>query len=135
MQNQHSMIGRSIVIKGEITTSDPLYIDGRVEGSIDAPAQRVTVGREGNVKGDICAREVVIMGNVCGNLNGRDRVEIRSDGWLTGDLAANRLCVEDGAFLKGAINVRKASEIDKSEIPPVAEEEAERRTIESLAVS
>src|SRR3974390_2901073 len=92
--SQHSMIGKSIVIKGEIACSDPLYIDGCVEGLINAPAHRVTIGREGRVNADISAREVVIMGDVCGNLIGGDRVEIRSNGSLKGDLTAHRICIE-----------------------------------------
>ena len=147
-QSQHSMIGKSIVIKGEIAGSDPLYIEGCVEGSISAPAQRVTVGREGKVKADISAREVVVMGNVRGNLNAGDRVEIRSDGSLRGDLAAHRICIEDGAFLKGSIHVRKASERDKAEVQeephpvfeleqatPTAEPDLDRETWAGLAVS
>ncbi len=115
--NQHSMIGKSIVIKGEIASSDPLYIDGCVEGLINAPAHRVTIGREGKVRADISAREVVIMGEVCGNLIGGDRVEIRSDGSLMGDLTAHRICIEDGAFLKGAIDVLQLSETDNAGAP------------------
>lgn len=115
VQNQHSMIGKSIVIKGEIAASDPLYIYGSVEGSISSPAQRVTIGREGKVKADINAREIVIMGDVCGNLEGSERVEIRAEGSLTGDLAARRVCIEDGACLKGAVDVRKGGEVDKAE--------------------
>jgi cytoskeletal protein CcmA (bactofilin family) len=139
------MIGKSIVIKGEITASDPLYIDGTVEGLILAPAHRVTIGRDGKVKADISAREVVIMGDVCGNLDGGDRVEIRSEGSLTGDLTAHRICIEDGAFLKGAVDVRKDSEIDNAVDPQLALEEDEaasaaaeqdpdRRTWGNLAV-
>jgi cytoskeletal protein CcmA (bactofilin family) len=145
--NQHSMIGKSIVIKGEITSSDPLYIDGCVEGLINAPANRVTIGKEGKVKADISAREVVIMGDVYGNLIGGDRVEIRSDGSLRGDLTAHRICIEDGAFLKGAIDVLRLSETDKSgaleethsalepgEAAPVAKPELDIRVLESVAV-
>ena len=133
-QNQLSTIGKSIVIKGEIASSDPLYIYGCVEGSISAPAHRVTVGREGNVKADITAREVVVMGDVCGNLEGSYRVEIRSDGTLTGGLTAHRVCVEEGAVLKGAIDVRKASEIEKTEVQEesAAVLEAEEETEEEL---
>jgi cytoskeletal protein CcmA (bactofilin family) len=112
---QYSMIGKSIVIKGEIAASDPVYVYGSVEGSISAPAHRVTIGKEGKVKADISALEVVIMGEVCGNLDGGERVEIRSDGSLTGDLVTNRLCVEDGAILKGAIDVCRSNEKDKAE--------------------
>jgi cytoskeletal protein CcmA (bactofilin family) len=114
-QNGHSMIGKSIVIKGEISASDPVYIYGCVEGTIHAPAQRVTIGKEGKAKADISAREVVIMGDVCGNLDAGYRVEIRSNGSLTGDLAAPRVCIEDGASLKGVIDVRQSSAEDSSE--------------------
>ncbi|HUN85616.1 MAG TPA: polymer-forming cytoskeletal protein [Terracidiphilus sp.] len=110
------MIGKSIVIQGEIAASDALFIYGRVEGSISAPAHRVTVGSEGVVKADIHAREIVIMGDVCGNLNCSDRVEIRRDGSLMGDLAASRVSIEDGAFLKGAIDVCRPAATDKAEI-------------------
>ncbi len=116
-QNQHSMIGKSIVIKGEIAATDPLYIYGSVEGSISAPANRVTVGKEGRVKASVSAREVIVMGEVSGNLEGSYRVEIRSEGSLTGDLAAHRVCVEEGAVLKGSIDIRKAPEPVKAEVP------------------
>jgi len=114
-QSQYSMIGKSIVIKGEITASDPLYVYGRVEGLINAEAHRVTIGKEGRVKADISAREVVIMGEVCGNLDGGYRVEIRSDGSLTGDLTAQRVCIEDGALLKGSIDVRRSGNEEDAE--------------------
>lgn len=107
--SQHSMIGKSIRIKGEIAAADPVYIYGSVEGSISAPAHRVTVGKEGTVKADITAREVVVMGEVHGNVNGGDRVEIRSEGSLTGDLATHRIVVEDGAVVTGSVDIRKPS--------------------------
>ena len=104
-QNQYTMIGKSIRIKGEIDASDPIYIYGSVEGSINAPAHRVTVGKEGTVKADISAREVVVMGDVCGKLRSEERVEIRSEGSLLGNLETKRLCVEEGAVLQGTIDV------------------------------
>lgn len=113
--NQYSMIGKSIVIKGEIVASDPVYVYGSVEGSINAPAHRVTIGKEGRVKADIRAREVVIMGEVCGNLDSRERVEIRSDGSLMGDLTTSRIYVEEGAVLSGSIDVHKPSKKEKAE--------------------
>jgi cytoskeletal protein CcmA (bactofilin family) len=131
-QNQHSTIGKSIVIKGEITASDPLYIYGRVEGLISAPEQRVTVGKEGKVKADISAREIVVMGDVCGDLDSSDRVEIRSDGSLTGDLGASRVCIEDGAFLKGAIDVRRPTENAKAEGPVLVSEPRETAPAQDL---
>ena len=100
-------IGKSLVIKGEVTGSESLYIDGRVEGSINLSGNRVTVGRNGVVSANINAREIVVLGKVRGNITASDRVDIRSDGSLTGDVIAARISIEDGAFFKGGIDIRK----------------------------
>ena len=100
-------IGKSLVIKGEVTGSESLYIDGRVEGSINLAGNRVTIGRNGVVAANINAREIVVLGKVRGNLTASDRVDIRSDGSLTGDVIAARISIEDGAFFKGGIDIRK----------------------------
>jgi cytoskeletal protein CcmA (bactofilin family) len=101
-------IGRSIVIKGEISGAETLYVDGRVDGSINLLENRVTIGRNGTVKGGIAAREVVVMGKVEGNLVVSDRVDIRSEGSVTGDVVAQRLSIEDGAFFKGSVDLGKS---------------------------
>jgi cytoskeletal protein CcmA (bactofilin family) len=106
---EQATIGRTIVIKGEVTGSEPLYVDGRVEGSINIPESRVTVGRGGSVSADINAKEVVIMGKVQGNVICGDRVDIRAEGSLTGDVVTPRISVEDGAFLKGAVDIQKSA--------------------------
>ena len=103
-------IGKSLVIKGEVTGSESLYIDGRVEGSINLAGNRVTVGRNGVVSANINAREIVVLGKVRGNLTASDRVDIRSDGSLTGDVVAARISIEDGAYFKGGIDIRKAGQ-------------------------
>ena len=103
-------IGKSLVIKGEVTGSESLYIDGRVEGSINLAGNRVTVGRNGVVAANINAREIVVLGKVRGNLTASDRVDIRSDGSLTGDVVAARISIEDGAFFKGGIDIRKGTQ-------------------------
>src|SRR6266851_1848225 len=103
-------IGKSLVIKGEVTGSESLYIDGRVEGSINLAGNRVTIGRNGVVAANINAREIVVLGKVRGNLTASDRVDIRSDGSLTGDVVAARISIEDGAFFKGGIDIRKAGQ-------------------------
>jgi cytoskeletal protein CcmA (bactofilin family) len=101
-------IGKSLVVKGEVTGSEPLYIDGRVEGSISLAGNRVTIGRNGVVAADINAGEIVVLGEVRGNLVSSDHVEIRSEGSLTGDVVAQRISIEDGAFFNGSIDIRKA---------------------------
>src|SRR3989440_2778730 len=111
-------IGKSLVIKGEVTGSESLYIDGRVEGSINLSGNRVTVGRNGVVAANINAREIVVLGKVRGNLTASDRVDIRSDGSLTGDVVAARISIEDGAFFKGGIDIRKAGQKPNGEELP-----------------
>jgi len=102
-------IGKSLTIKGEITGSDSLFIDGKVEGSISIPGNRVTVGKDGNVTASISAREIVVLGKLMGNVNATDRVDIRAEAALTGDVATARISIEDGAVFKGGIDLRVAS--------------------------
>jgi len=108
-------IGRSVVIKGELTGAESLFIDGRVEGSINFPDNRVTVGRNGNVAANITAKEVVIMGKVQGNVECADRLDIRSEGVLAGDVITHRISVEEGAILKGGVEVRNPEKKDQKD--------------------
>ena len=124
---EQATIGKSLVIKGEVTGSESLYIDGKVEGSIQLPGNRVTVGRNGQVSANINAREVVVLGKVRGNLNASDRVDIRNEGSLTGDVVAQRISIEDGAFFKGGIDIRKPGQQKNDSKEPVS--------IESSAVA
>ena len=117
-------IGKSLVIKGEVTGSESLYIDGKVEGSIQLPGNRVTIGRNGQVSANINAREVVVLGKVRGNLNASDRVDIRNEGSLTGDVVAQRISIEDGAFFKGGIDIRKPGQQKDSKEPVSIESSA-----------
>ncbi|MGC1782472.1 MAG: polymer-forming cytoskeletal protein [Acidobacteriaceae bacterium] len=105
--SEQATIGKSLTIKGEITGSEMLYIDGHVEGSVSLPGNRVVIGRNGHVGANISAREVVILGKVNGNINATDRVDIRNEGSLTGDVVAQRISIEDGAYFKGGIDIRK----------------------------
>lgn len=104
---EQATIGKSLVVKGEVTGSESLYIDGRVEGAINLPGNRVTVGRNGQVQANVNAREVVVLGKVKGNINASDRVDIRNEGSLTGDVVCQRISIEDGAYFKGGIDIRK----------------------------
>jgi cytoskeletal protein CcmA (bactofilin family) len=107
---EQATIGRTLVIKGELSGSEALYIDGRIEGKISMPDNRVTIGRNGTVQANITAREVVVLGKVSGNIECSDRVDIRSEGSVTGDVSTVRISVEDGAVLKGGIEVRSGEQ-------------------------
>jgi len=116
---EQATIGRTVVIKGEVSGSESLYIDGRVEGSVTFKDHRVTVGRNGVVQANISAREVVIMGKVTGNVECSDRVDIRSEGTLTGDVVSARISVEDGAMLRGSVQLNPTEQKqDKSHDAP-----------------
>jgi cytoskeletal protein CcmA (bactofilin family) len=100
-------IGKGLFIKGEISGTESLYIDGKIEGSINLPGNRVTIGRNGQVAASINAREIVVLGKIRGNVSASDRVDIRAEGSLAGDVAAARISIEDGAYFKGGIDIRK----------------------------
>jgi cytoskeletal protein CcmA (bactofilin family) len=114
---EQATIGKSLIVKGEVSGSESLYIDGKVEGAINLPGNRVTVGRNGQVAANITAREVVVLGKVRGNIHASDRVDIRSEGSLTGDVAAARISIEDGAYFKGGIDIRKPGEVKNGSAP------------------
>ena len=118
---EQATIGKGLFIKGEITGSESLFIDGKVEGSILLNGNRVTVGRNGQVAASITAREVVVLGKVRGNVTASDRVDIRAEGALTGDVAAARISIEDGAFFKGGIDIRKPDGKNAGANAPAAE--------------
>jgi cytoskeletal protein CcmA (bactofilin family) len=125
---EQATIGRSLVIKGEVSGTESLYVDGRIEGTISLPENRLTIGRNGVVQANINAREVVVMGKVTGNIECADRIDIRSEGSVTGDVSTVRISVEDGAVLKGGIQVRsgehKQQNKGQSQAKPVEQPKA-----------
>jgi cytoskeletal protein CcmA (bactofilin family) len=112
---EQATIGKSLAIQGEVSGSESLYIDGRVEGSINLPEHCVTVGRNGVVSANITAREIVILGTVQGMMTASDRLHISSEGALTGDVITQRVSLEEGAYFKGSIDIRKGN-ADSNEI-------------------
>ena len=119
---EQATIGKSLIVKGELSGSESLYIDGKVEGAINLPGNRVTIGRNGQVAANILAREIVVLGKVRGNCQASDRVDIRSEGSLTGDVIAARISIEDGAFFKGGIDIRKPGAEPKAAATPAVNE-------------
>ncbi len=103
-------LGASLHVKGEISGNEDLLIDGSVEGLIQLDERKLTIGATAKVTADIIAREVVVYGNVKGNLRAKDRIEIKKDGSVNGDLTTARIMIEDGAYFKGSIEIDKTSE-------------------------
>src|SRR5438132_1338374 len=98
-------IGASLEIKGRITAEEDLQIDGKVEGPISIRGHRLTIGRSGQLSSEVSARELVVFGKVTGNINATDRVEIKKDGAVIGDIQTARISIEDGAVFKGRIEI------------------------------
>ncbi len=103
-------LGASLHVKGEISGNEDLLIDGSVEGLVQLDERKLTVGATAKVTADIIAREVVVYGNVKGNLRAKDRIEIKKDGSVNGDLTTARIMIEDGAYFKGSIEIDKSAE-------------------------
>jgi cytoskeletal protein CcmA (bactofilin family) len=103
-------LGASLHVKGEITGNEDLAIDGSVEGLVHLEDRKLTVGASAKLTADVIAREVVVYGNVKGNLRARDRIEIKKDGSVVGDLTTARIMIEDGAYFKGSIEIDKTGD-------------------------
>ena len=108
-------LGATLHVKGEITGNEDLHIDGTVEGLVQLEDRKLTVGASAKVTADIIAREVVVYGNVKGNLRARDRIEIKKDGSVVGDLTTARIMIEDGAYFKGSIEIDKTGDAGDSD--------------------
>jgi cytoskeletal protein CcmA (bactofilin family) len=106
-------ISQGIKIKGEITGSEDLFIDGPVEGKLNLGNSSVTIGPNGTVKADIAAREVVVRGRVEGKIAGKERVQLWSTGQVSGEISTQRLAIEDGAVLRGKVETGRP--VDRSE--------------------
>ena len=100
-------LGKSVHVKGQILSREDLTIDGEVEGTIELTENRLTVGPNGRVTANIKAREIIVLGTVNGNLEVTDKIDIRKEARLIGDLRSARIVIEDGAFFKGSIDIVK----------------------------
>jgi cytoskeletal protein CcmA (bactofilin family) len=112
-----TLIGPSMVIRGELSCSEDLYIDGQVEGVIDPKGNRLTVGPHGRVKANVNASAVVVQGKLDGTVQASDRVDLKQSAVVTGDIAAQRISIDEGAYFKGRVNIQK--EGPKNEVSTV----------------
>lgn len=111
-----TVLGRSVVTRGEMSANEDLLIEGQFDGTIGMKDHCLTVGTNGQVKAEIQARQVIIHGTVNGNITAREKVEIRRTGRVQGDLTAAGVAIEDGAYFKGSIEIQR----DEAPEPPRA---------------
>ena len=100
-------IGKAVMIKGQIFSREDLVIDGEVEGTVDCQDHRLTVGPNGKLLASVKAREIVVLGSINGNVEALDKIDIRKDARLVGDIKTSRIVIEDGAYFKGSIDITK----------------------------
>jgi len=109
-------LGASLHVKGEISGNEDLHIDGSVEGLVQLEDRKLTVGASAKLTADVVAREVVVYGSVKGNLRARDRIEIKKDGSVIGDLTTARIMIEDGAYFKGSIEIDRTASTHETDL-------------------
>ncbi len=102
-------IGRSIRIKGELSGSEDIYLDGQVEGSIHLNGNSLTIGPNGRVQANISAKNVIVGGTLDGNIQAGERTELRKTAVVNGDVQTQRIAIEEGAYFKGKLEIQKAS--------------------------
>jgi len=119
MRSGQATIGKAVKINGQIFSKEDLYIDGDVEGTVELHEHRLTIGPNGRVQAAVRAREVVVLGAIQGNVEASDRIDIRKEAKLVGDIKTARIVIEDGAYFKGSIDIVR-QEPQKAPVPSSA---------------
>jgi cytoskeletal protein CcmA (bactofilin family) len=101
-------IGKSVVIKGELSGSEDLTIEGHVEGRIDLKGNVLTIGPNGKIKAEVFAKAVVVLGEVTGNVTASEKVDIRDNGSVDGDIASPRVAIAEGAHFRGSVDMQRS---------------------------
>lgn len=124
---ERAVIGRSVVVKGELDGSEDLVIDGYVEGKIELREHTLTVGANGRIKAQVFAKAVIVLGELTGNISAAEKVEIRENGAVDGDIVAPRVAIAEGAHFRGSIDMQRKGQPAKTPAgggpeprPPVA---------------
>ena len=119
-----AVLGKSVMVKGQIFSREDLTIDGEVEGTVELHEHRLTVGPNGRVQAGIKAREIVVLGTIHGNVEATDKIDIRKDAKLVGDIKTARIVIEDGAYFKGSIDItRQESKAQPQKQQPSAQQQ------------
>jgi cytoskeletal protein CcmA (bactofilin family) len=118
--NSANSIGKSVKVVGQIFSKEDLFVDGTVEGTLEASEHKLTIGPHGTIQASIKAREVLVLGTIQGNVEAFERLEIRKDAKLLGDIRTARIVIEDGAYFKGSIDIIKPEPVKASAKPAAA---------------
>jgi cytoskeletal protein CcmA (bactofilin family) len=113
-----AVIGKSVILKGQIYGREDLTIDGEIEGTVELQEHRLTIGPNGKVVATIKAREVLVLGTVHGNIETREKIDIRKEAKVVGDIRTARIVIEDGAYFKGSIDIVRAEAPKPAAAPP-----------------
>lgn len=116
----NAVLGKSVVVKGQILSREDLTIDGEVEGTVEMQEHRLTIGPNGKVRASVKAREVIVLGMLHGNVETSDRIDIRKEAKLVGDIKTARIVIEDGAYFKGNVDIIRAEVSRPAAAPPAA---------------
>ena len=115
-----TVIGKAMVVRGRITSTESLHIEGEVDGTLELPGARLTIGPAAKVKANATAREIEVMGSLSGDLDASKKITIRKGGRLVGDLRTPGIVIEEGAYFKGKIEILNPEEPEAEEPAPVA---------------
>ncbi len=115
-----AVLGKNVTVKGQIFSREDLTVDGEVEGTIECHEHRLTIGPNARVQAALKAREVVIYGTIQGNVEAADKIDIKKEAKLVGDIKTTRIMIEDGAYFKGSIDITKNAAPPRPAVPTVA---------------
>ncbi len=121
-----AVIGKSVVIKGQIYSREDLVIDGEVEGSVEANENKIVVGPNGRVNAGVKAREVVVHGAIKGNVEAGEKIDIRREAKLVGDIKTQRIVIEDGAYFKGSVDIQRPDAAKASAAAAAGQQQPQR---------
>jgi cytoskeletal protein CcmA (bactofilin family) len=121
-------LGKSVVIKGELSGSEDLYVDGTVEGTIQLQGNNLMIGPNGQVHADVNAKGVVVQGKLEGNIRASDRVEMRKSAVILGDIVTQRIVIEDGAYFKGKVEIQREAAQPNRSVASKPEPQVEARS-------
>jgi cytoskeletal protein CcmA (bactofilin family) len=120
-------IGKSVVIKGELTGSEDLTIEGHVEGKIELRDNVLTIGANGKIKAQVFAKSVVVLGEVVGNVAAAEKVDIRDNGSVEGDIVSPRVAIAEGALFRGSVDMQRAGKPAQPKAAGATEQKAETK--------